>query len=357
MTRLTQRYARRIAVISGAIVALMGCNAEPLDQGPEPARPAKLMTVSKASSQESNSLPAVVRSTRSTELAFQVGGQIVEWKAFDGAEFSRGDVIARLDARSFIADVEQAEAQYNNADSEYRRAARLIDEDAISQSVLESRDADRQIAKAALDTARKNLSDTVLRAPFSGFVGRTSVEQFQNVSPQQTVLVLQSRAVEAIVNVPGSFVVNANRIRVLNTFVELDAAPERRLAATFSEATGVADSSTQTFEAHFAFVPPSDLLVLTGMTATLFFETEAPFEEAKEPGVSVPLTAIMGEGDKRFVWLVTGRDRTIERRDVTVASGVGEELRVTKGLKAGDIIVAAGGAYLEAGDRVRLWEG
>jgi RND family efflux transporter MFP subunit len=297
-----------------------------------------------------------VRSVRSTDLAFQVGGQIVEWNAIDGSEFQRGQVIARLDARSFEAAVAQAEAQYINADSEYQRAVRLLEEDAISRSVVESRDAQRQVAKANLDTARKNLSDTILRAPFTGFVGVTNVEQFQNVAPQQPVLVLQSRAVEAVVNVPASFVLNSNRVRYFNTFVELDAAPERRFAATFREATGQADSSTQTFEGHFRFNAPADLVVLTGMTATLYFETELIAVPEERRGVAVPLAAILAEGDQRYVWVVKGRDRVLERRDVALGEGVGSTLRVIDGLAAGETIVAAGGAYLNAGDKVRPWQ-
>lgn len=345
----------RSGILFASSLVLMACGGNDLDPVATEPRPAKLLTLTEASTEQSNSLPAVVRSVRSTDLAFQVGGQIVEWNAIDGAPFRRGQVIARLDARSFQAAVEQAEAQYNNANSEYERALRLIEEDAISRSVVESRDAQRQVAKASLDTARKNLSDTVLRAPFNGFVGRTNVEQFQNVSPQQPVLVLQSQAVEAIVNVPGSFVLNSNRVRYFNTFVELDAAPGRQFEATFREATGQADSSTQTFEGHFSFTPPSDLVVLTGMTATLFFDTEDIGEGVRPKGVSVPLSAIMAEGETRYVWTVEGRERALERRDVQVADGVGENLIVTDGLKAGETIVAAGGAYLQSGDKVRPW--
>lgn len=336
-------------------VLIAACGVAPAEQAELQPRPAKLLKLTEASTQRSNSLPAVVRSVRTTDLAFQVGGQIVEWNAIDGAEFRRGDLIARLDARSFQAALAQAEAQYQNADSEYQRALRLIEEDAISRSVVESRDAQRQIAKASLDTARKNLSDTVLKAPFSGFVGRTNVEQFQNVAPQQPVLILQSQAVEAIVNVPASFVLNSNRIRYFNTFIELDAAPGRRFAATFREATGQADSSTQTFEGHFSFTPPADLVVLTGMTATLFFETEALDVPEERRGVSVPLAAIMADSDTKYVWVVKGRERNLERREIEVADEVGESMIVTAGLNVGETIVAAGGAYLQAGDRVRPW--
>ena len=313
------------------------------------------MTLAGTAAGQSGSFPAVVRAVRSTDLAFQVGGQIVEWNARDGGQFRQGDVIARLDATAFSAAVEQAEAQFLNASSEYERAQRLIAENAISQSVVESRQAQLQVAKASLDTAKKNLNDTVLRAPFTGGVGRTNVEQFQNVAPQQPILVLQSRQVEAIINVPARFVLNSNRTEITNVFVELDAAPGRQFPATFREARGLADSSTQTYEAHFNFTPPPELLVLTGMTATLFYDSR-PLSVADLPtGVDVPLSAIMAEDDARYVWVVKGPEQALERRDVSFEEGVGETVNVTSGLVAGEVIVATGGDYLRAGDRVREW--
>ncbi|MEO1731107.1 MAG: efflux RND transporter periplasmic adaptor subunit [Pseudomonadota bacterium] len=345
------------SIVLASVLGLAACGPAAVVEEEAPPRPAKLITLEAATSRESGSFPAVVRSVRSTDLAFQVGGQIVDWNATDGARFRRGDVIARLDATSFTAAVEQAEAQYLNATSEYERAQRLIEEDAVSKSVVESRQAQQQIAKAALDTAEKNLADTVLRAPFTGSVGVTNVEQFQNVGPQQPVLVLQSSALEAIVNVPASFVLTSNQRRPTNIFVELDAAPGRQFPAVFREARGVADSSTQTFEAHFAFTPPSELLVLTGMTATLFFETEILNGDGPVTGVDVPLSAIIAEGGKNYVWVAKGPDRVLSKREVTLQEeGVGETIRAISGLEAGEIIVASGGDYFQEGDKVRTWE-
>ena len=349
------RRRSRFALGFIGALALAGCGEEPVVEEADPVRPAKLLTLQAASAGQSGSFPAVVRAVRSTDLAFQVGGQIVEWNARDGGSFRQGDVIARLDAAAFRAAVERAEAQYLNASSEYDRAKRLIAEDAISQSVVESREAALQVAKASLDTAQKNLADTVLRAPFTGGVGRTNVEQFQNVAPQQPVLVLQSRQVEAIINVPARFVLNSNRTEISNVFVELDAAPGRQFPATFREARGLADSSTQTYEAHFNFTPPPELLVLTGMTATLFYESRPLSVEDEVTGVEVPLSAIMAEGDARYVWVVKGPDKVLERRDVMVETGVGENVNVTSGLTAGEVIVAAGGDYLREGGKVREW--
>lgn len=358
MTRIVPAIRSRrvgLSAIFSSLLVLSACGGEPIVEEEPAPRPAKLLTLDPAAQRESGSFPAVVRSVRSTDMAFQVGGQIIEWNARDGDSFNRGDVIARIDPTSFKAAVEQAEAQFLNAKSEYERAQRLIEQDAISKSVLESRDAQRQVAEASLDTAQKNLDDTVLRAPFTGGVGVTYVEEFQNVGPQQPVLVLQSSAVEAIVNVPASFVLNSNQRRPTNIFVELDAAPGRQFPAVFREARGVADSSTQTFEAHFAFTPPSELLVLTGMTATLFFETEIISGKGSVRGVDLPLSAVMVEGDKRYVWVVKGPDKVLERRDVTIEDGVGETVRVLDGLEAGETVVASGGDYLQEGEKVRPW--
>ncbi len=351
------RHFKLIGLVTAPLFFAQACGEIEQPQKAQAERPAKLLKLDEASTKASNSFPATIRSVRSTDLAFQVGGQITTWRALGGRYFRKGDVIAALDPRSFRNAVTQAEAQYRNANSEYQRALRLIKEDAISRSVVEGRLAQRQVAQASLDSARKSLADTTLRAPFSGFVGQTYVEQFQNVQPQAPVVKLQSNAVEAIVNVPGSFVLNSNKIRYFNTYVELDAAPNRRFPATFREATGLADQSTQTFEGRFTFQAPRDLVVLTGMTATLYYDYELDGSAQDGiSGLSIPLSAIVTNDGKKYVWVVTPVKGTVSQREVEVADGVGENVIATSGLKVGETIVAAGGAYLRKGDKVRPWK-
>ncbi|WP_162558987.1 efflux RND transporter periplasmic adaptor subunit [Sphingorhabdus sp. EL138] len=352
-----KRFSWPAGFVLGFTFLLQACDVPAQTDTVAEPRPAKLLKLNEESKQASNSFPAVIRSVRSTDLAFQVGGEITTWKALGGEFYRKGSVIAGLDPRSFRNAVTQAEAQYRNADSEYQRALRLIKEDAISQSVVESRLAQRQVAQATLDDARKSLADTVLRAPFSGFIGKTYVEQFQNVQPQAPVVTMQSSAVEAIVNVPGSFVLNSNKINYYNTFVELDAAPGRRFPAVFREATGQADQSTQTFEGRFSFQPPADLVVLTGMTATLSFDYDLDGRGADGiAGISIPLASVVTEGSKKYVWVVKPVERSVARREVQLADQVGQNVIATKGLKVGETIVASGGAYLRKGDRVRPWK-
>lgn len=349
---------RGSTILLGAVFAcLTGCAQDSADSGAPEAKTVKIATAQAVETSLRNTYPASVRSVRSTDLAFQVSGRVIEWRALEGTRFRKGEVIARLDDRSFRNAVTQSEAEFRNAQSEFERAERLIEGDAISQSVLESRLAEREVAAAALDSARKDLSDTTLRAPFSGVVGKTFVEEFQTVQAQEPILTLQSQQVEAVVNVPGSFVVNVPRMRQMEAFVELDAAPGQEMPAFFREAAGQADGSTQTFEAKFTFTPPPGLLVLNGMTARL--TSNAQLSDASpqiESGVSIPLSAVLQNEGKTFVWVIKPVEKTVSQREVTLAPSVGLTVVVSKGLKSGERIIASGGAYLAEGDLVREWK-
>lgn len=343
--------------LGAACACLIGCAQESAETGAPEAKTVKVATAQAAEASLQNTYPASVRSVRSTDLAFQVSGRIVAWRALEGTRFRKGDVIARLDDRSFRNAVTQAEAEFRNAQSEFERAERLIEGDAISQSVLESRLAQREVAAAALDSARKDLSDTILRAPFSGVVGKTYVEEFQTVQAQGPVLTLQSQQVEAVINVPGSFVVNVPQVRQMEAFVELDAAPGQEMPAVFREAAGQADGSTQTFEAKFTFSPPAGLLVLNGMTARLTANAQlAGGASRTEGGVSIPLSAVLQEGGQTFVWVIKPVEKTVSQRAVTLAPSAGLSVVAKTGLEPGERIVASGGAYLVEGDLVREWQ-
>lgn len=75
---------------------------------------------------------------------------------------------------------------------------------------------------------------------------------------------------------------------------------------------------------------------------------------ANANNITVPMTAIMTEGSKKFVWAVNNESMIISKRGIVV-EGVGVKLKVTNGLKVGEIIVAAGVSQLSEGTKVRSW--
>lgn len=351
------RRAGRFWLVTGAALLATGCSSSSAEDAEPPARPVKLIEVTTSDDIRTQNLPAVIEAARSSDLTFEINGTLQQLLVREGDTVRQGQPIARLDPRTFENDLASARAEFDNANAEYRRAERLVAEDAIARNVYEQRRTALEVARAQLDTARVRLGDTILRAPFTGVIARTHVERFENIGAQQEIVTLQTQGgAHAVIQVPATLIANWGQIRPLGNTLTLDAAPEARIPATFRSASTQADPSTQTFEARFNFQPPQGLLILPGMTGTLSTRLAVDTPEIVNEGVPVLLAAVLSDGDQRYVWLLNERNMTVSRRDIVARSGNGEMLIVTNGLRQGDIIVGAGASYLHGGMRVRRYE-
>ncbi|MEM1132461.1 MAG: efflux RND transporter periplasmic adaptor subunit [Pseudomonadota bacterium] len=330
----------------------------------ELVRPAKLHVVKSAGETFDTSFPAIIEASQSSTLAFQVGGLLQDLPIRNGQAVRRGDVLGRLDQRRFRNAVTSAKAQYDAAEAEYQSAERLLEQDAIAGLVVEQRKSQRDTAMAQLDNARKDLADTVLRAPFSGLVAEKHITDFENVSPSQAIVTLQSTgAAEASVSVPASLVprlARADEIGSADTtssdsYVVLSSAPDVQMPGRFLAATTQADTQSQTFKVNFAFTPPQDIIVLPGMTATVYSSRALVEGEIKGPNIKIPQGSVLSDGKQRYVWVVDTKTMIVKKRAVKTDASVGEEVRITSGLKAGETIVAAGAAYLHEGMKIRAY--
>jgi len=355
MSGLRLSKARRSFAVALCIV-LSGCGGADLEE-PEIVRPAKLFVVEEASERLDVSFPAIVEARNSSTLTFQVSGLMQDFPVSEAQFVRRGQVLARLDPRRYQNAVSSAQAQFDNAQSEYESAAALFEENAIAGITVQQREAQRDVAAASLDSAQKDLADTVLRAPFSGVVAEKLAVRFENVSAQQDIVTLQSTgAAEAVVSVPASLVPRFAGRQATNEYVVLSSAPDVQIPGRFLSARTQADTQSQTFQVRFSFTPPQNVPVLPGMTATVYVGRELLEDEIEGDGISVPVGSVMSEGTKRFVWIVDSESMTVSKRTVTVAESIGEEVAITDGLKAGETIVSAGAAYLHDGMKIRPYE-
>ena len=350
------RFAPAFMMFSGLLLAA-SCGNEEVEQTREPAvRPVKMITLTSASDARTAKYPAVIDANTFSEMSFQVSGLIEEIAVIDAQQVEAGDLIARLDQRDYKSQLTSARSQFQNADEEYQRAVRLLEQDAIARSVLEQRKSQRDVAKAQLDTAEKALEDTVLRAPFKGVVVQVPVRKGKTVSAGEVVAALMgSGLLEANFDVPASVIARAQGEEVKASYVILDAAPENKIPATFKEANLIADAASQTYGVTFTFTPPKNLVVLPGMNATVEVIAEPKSDTATTQRISVPLTAIASDGTSKYVWVVDQDTMTVSRREVTVADGIGELAVVTEGLALDETIATAGASFLAEGMQVRPW--
>lgn len=348
----------RFSIIIFSIFLLAACDSEaPVMEKTETlVRPAKLLVVSNANSDDFLNFPAVIKFQDRSALSFAVGGTVKELLVIEAQEVKKGDVLAKLDQRDLLAKLNSARAQYKNADIEYERAVNLVKADAISRSKLDERKSQRDVNKSALVTAQKALQDSVLVAPYDGAIAKVSIKKRQVVQAgADAITILGEGGLEAKINLPSSLIAKSKQQEKSpeKSYVVLDAAPDRRIPAVYKEISLEADTATQTYEVTFTFESPQDLVILPGMNGVMWFPD--PDKSSDNNKISIPLTAIATDGNQKYVWVVDSSSMTVSKRNIVIESDVGSTMVVNSGLESGETIVAAGISILFEGMKVSAW--
>ncbi len=202
--RITLIALALIAVAAGAVYwfTMRAPKAPPAAAAPPPAE-VGVVTLASADVPLPLLYAGRVIGFRIVEIRSQVGGFLQKREFTDGEAVKAGDVLFRIDPRSFEAALARAKAQMAQAQATVTQAAEnftrvegLAARQVSTQKALEDATAAREqsaaalaSAKADVQTAELNLEYTVIRAPIAG---RTSIEasppEGTLVQPQQTML-------------------------------------------------------------------------------------------------------------------------------------------------------------------------
>ena len=346
------------ALCAGMLVA--ACEQAPVET-PEIVRPVRMITISELRGGDSLSFPGEIQGLQNVNLAFEVAGRIIEMPAQEGIEVTEGQMLARLDPEDFQAALDAAESRASTSKETFDRFSEAFERNAISRQDLNTRRRQYEVDKANLVSARKAVSDTALRAPFTGRIGRTFVDNFANVQAKQEILLIQDISeLEVVVNVPEQDWLRAKPGLTLaqqteraNPEVSLSSLPGRSFPAAITEVAAAADPVTRTFAARARFEPPDDIIILPGMSATVTV-TIAEDVAATHTTVLVPDNAgIGGDDGGSYVWKIGGEPLSASLAPVTVGQLSGSEVQILEGLETDDRIAVSGVQHLTEGMLVR----
>jgi RND family efflux transporter MFP subunit len=355
--------ARSAAALALAawLLAAAGCGEEPAPE-PEVVRPVKMLTIVNRGTASTREYPGTVKAAQTAEMAFEVPGKITEFLFKEGEQVEAGQVLARLDARDYQAQLDSARAQYENARHNYERAEKLFREGALAAIERDRRKATADSAEAALREAQKAVEDTELVAPFTGILARKLVEDYANVQAKQVVLVLTDDSfLEVKLDVPERDLAGTKGRRSMEEITQrlepqvvVTSLPDRPFDARLTELASTANPDTRTFEATVAFVPPPGVQVLPGMTAKVIIHVP---EEAAGGGLRIPASATFADPQgQACVWVVDPETMTVSRRAVELGQVFGSDVVVRSGLDDGDVVAVSGVAQLREGMTVRRLE-
>ena len=354
-------------VLAAAVLAtaLLGaCGKKETAQQDDYIRSVKVVEIGSSVLERVYEFPGQIQAGQQLDLAFEVPGKLTTIKVKEGDMVKKGDLVATLDTRDYQASLNSAKATLEEAKLERDRNQRLFDQQAGSKESVEKSIRTVQTAQASFDKAKKAFEDTSLKAPFSGVVAKVFVDDFQNVSANQNIVVMQDTTTfEAVIDIPETLWVlakpglsNEERNKRSRPEIRLTALRDESFPATISETSMLADPKTRTFAVTLAFSPPADLNISPGMTAAAILHWA---REAQGGAVtfSVPVGAVgFDAAGKAYVWKIDGEKMIASRLVVEAGEVIDGMIGISGELAVGELIAGSGVAQIREGMALKRWQ-
>jgi RND family efflux transporter MFP subunit len=365
---IRNRYGLTAALL--VLITVWGCQkADQASNEKSIVRPAKIVEIADPSKELNRVFPGVVEAGDDAKLSFRVRGELVSLPAIGkiGKFVDEGELLAQIDARDFEIVLSDAKAAADLAEANYRRAKRLIDKGYISRLQFDQAEANVKSTRARLDRARADIRYTRLVAPFRARIAQVLVKNYESVRVNQPIVILEtSDNLDVEIQVPNSLV--AIIPEEAKARFRAGQRGENVLSVTFEGVPGKypafvkewetrPDPDTLTYRLVVTAKPPQGQEILPGADAKVYLDLVKL--GAVDPLIFVPPGAVFAAEDQplasqeRYVWKLNPETMTVSRHPVQIGELTPNGLIITKGLAAGDKIVAAGVHFLTEGTRVR----
>ncbi|UZD91444.1 efflux RND transporter periplasmic adaptor subunit [Cognatishimia activa] len=315
----------------------------------------KLMKVNSGVEKVTRVFFGQVKAKETVDLAFQVGGQIIDLPIVEGATVSKGSVIAMLDLEPFELALDQAVVQKQQADRTVDRLTKLQG-NTVSQVTVDDAQTQQQLAEISQRNAQRSLNNATLVAPFDALVATRNVANFSTINAGTPVARLHDMSDLRIeIDVPEVLFQRAGEDADFTLTAKFPASDET-FPLQVREFNAETSPVGQTFRITLGMTPPEGLTVLPGSSVTVFAT-----QDNSDDRILIPSSAILTANDGTpnvLVFEPAGADEgAIRAVEIEILPDVKGQFQVVSGLSNGQEIVASGASRLTDGTAARRFTG
>jgi len=345
--RSAPRLACAVSLTAALLVA--GCGASETTAPAAPPQPVRVAEARPAPEANLIRAAGTLLFKRETPLAFKIGGVIERFEVDDGDTVTAGQVLATLKPAEIAAQEQEAEAAYDLAAAELRRAEELQRQGFASAARVDNARAAARRAEAGLKTVRFNRSFAELRAAADGLVLQRRAEAGQIVQAGAAVMLVGDAAAGFILRLPLPDSAVARLAMGDAATVRLPALGAE-VPGKVTRISGKAAQGTGAFDVEIALAGLPE-----GARSGMIGEaTVTPARPLLAAAVAIPAAAILeGNGAEASVFVVDG-ENAARRVPVRVGALAGADAYITDGLASGARVVTAGAPYLRDGQPVAI---
>ena len=358
-------------IIYSAFIALSlySCSSKPQTAAAPPPPSLPVATIVTGNDTTYQEYPASIEGTVNVQIRPQVSGALDKVFVDEGAFVNAGQPLFQINVQPYraalnnaLASMHAAEGAAANAQLEIDKLTPLVQNKVVSDFQLKTAKSTYAIAKANIEqakanvnTAQINLGYTLIKAPFSGYIGRLLKKQGSLVAPSD------ADALTELSDVHNVHVYFSLSEKDFVSFKEQYAGETLKdklqhvptvslLLADNSEygkqgkidmIDGQFDKTTGAITLRASFSNPQGLLRSgnTGKVRLGLLHNNA---------LIVPQVATIEMQDKVFVFTVADSNK-VKKQPITIIGKSGANYLVSDGVKAGDQIVLSGIDHLQEG--------
>lgn len=226
------------------------------------------ISITHATEKSDEPIGVQVKAKTSTQIGAPMSGQIIQFPFKDGDRFTQGDTLAKFQCAQQEATLMHAKANVEKRSHMLKTQQKLKDLGTWSTVEYQTAAAELNAAKADLTLANVNVNFCTVKAPFSGRVANTMVENWGFVGVGAPILeILNDAELELEMLLPSKWLAWVKtgtpfRISVSENKGEYD--------AEINRISGKVDAVSQTVKVY-GKITGKDVSLLPGMSGTAQF--------------------------------------------------------------------------------------
>jgi HlyD family secretion protein len=350
------------AIVAIAVVALLAVRlTKVLTVKPELNKPVPTVSVTEVGISKVPTTVSII-GTIGARYDMPIGvegdaGRVASIQVEAGDHVKKGQVLARLNVSvlepqvaNLEAALEQARAEQELADAEYRRAVAVGASGALSAEETQRRKstattaaAKIKFAEAQLAESKARLARADIRAPEDGIILTRTAEVGQTAVPGGDPLFRLSKGGE--VEMRGQVAEQDLPLLVVGQEVNVRLTGTAKIYPGKIRLLGaIIDPATRLGMARIALTPDPNL------RPGAFARAEVTVSNAER--AVLPQTAVLTDDRGSYVLVVNAQNK-VERRAVRVSGIVHGGVTIAEGISSTDQVIATAGAFLQEGELVK----
>jgi len=350
--KMKKKLTNIIRILCVLILLVYGCGSKEDSAKDEKVRPStvKVAEILKGDITTEINVTGTILPVRETFIGPKVSGRIDELFVDEGEFIKAGEPLVQLEQVRFDLMYKEAESSYQESLASLKNLKKKLtrQKDLFEKGITDKErfddivtDVDLAMARkekelSRFNNAKEDIKDSVLKAPFSGFVVERKMnagEMYSGNSGEYVFHLVDTSSVNVELNIIET---KKRYIKVGQTVsVLVDAIPDKVFEGKIAVVNQLVDTASRKFLVKIKMDNP-DFMFESGMFARV------SIPEEKHTGVLlVPTAALMEREGKKLIFLARGGKA--ESRSVDTGLSTHEFTEITDGdIKSGDSVIVDG---------------